>query len=126
MISQQQQDLILVSDDLKNVSIELLKEFGSVGKLLKNDNTTDPISGFISGVSSEIEVTYFREFFESKELVENMILSGDAKILFVLDEEPMANWSFIDSDLVVWNLVSPPVPTEAQGLKIAYEGHIRK
>lgn len=119
------QGLTLLSLDLQVVATDLIKEFGAIGTFLFNDNEPDPITGVKSGSSSEIEVEYFRTFYETKDLIENRILSGDAKILFVSKSKPKTNWSFKDSNFTEWNVLSF-TPIEAQGLMIVYEGHIRK
>lgn len=111
--------------DLSSVPIGLLNSFGSVGKFTKNDNDQDPISGHYAGSPTEVSVVYIREFFKSKELIENLILNGDAKITFVLDEEPSTDWSFIDRNNVQWNIKSI-VPMEDSISTVAYEAHIRK
>lgn len=115
----------MLSTDLNNVGIELIKEFGSVGKFIKNDVTIDSITQETIGTPTEISVEYYVEYYKAKEFVENRIIAGDAKLLFTLNEEPKTDWSFKDVHLHVWNILAI-APTEAQGLKIVYEAHIRK
>ena len=115
----------MLSIDLNNVAIELIKEFGSIGKFIKNDQVTDSITQEKTGASSEIDVEYFIEDYQPKEFVENRIIAGDAKLTFTLTEEPKTDWSFRDVHLQPWNILSI-APIEAQGLKVVYEAHIRK
>ena len=115
----------MLSTDLNYVAIELIKEFGSVGKFIKNDQVIDPITQEPSGESSEIEVEYYVEYYDAREFIENLITTGDAKLLFTLGEEPKTNWSFKDVHLQNWNILSVS-PIEAQDLKIVYQAHIRK
>lgn len=115
----------MLSVDLNNVAIELIKEFGSVGSFIKNDQSIDPITQEPTGESSTLSVEYYIEYYKAKEFVENRIVAGDAKLLFTLEEEPKTDWSFKDVHLQVWNILSIS-PIEAQDLKIVYEAHIRK
>jgi len=113
------------SSGMINVATNLIDEFGAMGTLILNDNQIDPITGEKSGTSSEIPVQYFRTYYEDNELIENRIINGDARIIFVLDKKPETNWSFIDSDGLKWAILSI-TPTEGQGVNIVYEAHIRK
>jgi len=116
----------LLSTDLNNVAIELISEFGSVGKFIKNDESIDPITQEVTGSSSEIDVEYYIEYYQAKEFIENRIIAGDAKLLFTLNnEEPKTDWSFRDVHLHTWNILSV-APIESQDLKIVYEAHVRK
>jgi beta-galactosidase GanA len=110
---------------LKSVAIDLIKEFGSVGYFITSQ-TIDPISGVVSGTDTTVSVTYYREYYSTKDLIENRILAGDAKLTFVSDNTPMQDWKFVDDVGDQWTIVIPPKPTEAQGLKIVYEAQIRK
>ena len=115
----------MLSTDLNSVAIELIKEFGSVGKFDKNDQTIDSITQLKTGESSKVDVEYYVEYYDAKEFIENRIIAGDAKLLFTLEEEPKTDWNFKDVHLQNWNILSIS-PIEAQDLKIVYEAHIRK
>ena len=114
----------MLSNNLQLVAIELITEFGSNGLLNINGAKPNPITGE-GGTTAQIDIKYYREYYESRELVEGLILNGDAKILTVLAMEPKTDYSFVDDTAVKWGIVSI-TPIEAQGLKIVYEIHIRK
>lgn len=117
------QGLRLLSTDLQNVSIDLINEFGSVGYLVETTTKPDPITG-LGGGESKREVQYFREYYESRELVEGVILNGDAKLMIVTPKFDTAH-SFIDDSGTLWGIVSI-TPIEEDGLDIVYQVHIRK
>lgn len=110
---------------MKNVAAGLIEQFGGTGKLIVNDDPPDPITGIGGGNGTEIEVKYFRELYEDNELVENRIINGDARLIITMDQEPKTDWSFSDSEGILWNILAI-APIEAQEMNVVYQFHIRK
>ncbi|MDM5264683.1 hypothetical protein PF327_10800 [Sulfurovum sp. XTW-4] len=115
----------MLSDDLRILSSEMIEEFGDTGLFVLDDVVPDSITGETVGVPSEVSVTYFREFYKTKDLIENLIIAGDAQILFVSDTKPKKSWKFKDSDGDQWSIIDI-IPTEVQGVKVVYKAQVRK
>lgn len=114
----------MLSRDLKNVATKLIKKFGSIGSLITKGES-NPITGEDAAPISLEEVEYFIEYYETSQLIENRIIAGDAKVIFVRVDEPHTDMIFQDVNLSKWAILSIK-PIEAQDLKIVYECHIRK
>jgi len=99
--------------------------FGDKGVFIMNDAPADPITGLSSGTNTEVAIEYFREYYEDRELIENRIINGDARLMVVMDTKPKTDWRFKDSAGKVWNIISI-TPIESQGVDIVYQVHIRK
>jgi len=122
--SQRLEDLHLLKDDLKEVAVEIIEEFGSIGTLKVLFTGPDPITGEGGEYANE-RLRYFREFYDSRELVENLILNGDAKLYITRDSKPETSCVFVDDSDVEWGIVSVTT-VAAQGGDIIYLIQIRK
>ncbi len=113
-----------------SVADELITEFGSrdkgsgIGKI-QLMLPPDPITGTGGGIDREIEIRYSIRYFETRELIDDRIIAGDAYIAFVLAESITKDSKFVSDQGVVWNIQNITEP-ETQGLKIVNKVHIRK
>lgn len=115
----------MLSTELKGIATELISEFGGQGYLNYNDVKADPITGVGANSSKRQEIRYIREYFNSEELVEGVILNGDARITFVSDTKPKTSYGFTDVNGVDWSILSI-TPIEVNGSDVVYTGLIRR
>ena len=114
----------MLKDDLSKVAIELIKEFGSKGKLLTKGGDFDILTGD-EAPSTENDIDYFYEDYGTKELVDGHILAGDAKLYTY--SEVLPNQQFKDDTGQVWNIIGNEIEKLwLQGKVVCYVSHIRK
>ena len=110
--------------DMHKVAIDLINsDFGATGKLLQKSAEVLNLDTFeMESTEKEKTIEYYLQAFESRELIENKIKEGDAKLFTFV--EPDDKDIFIDEYAEKWEIVNNQITPIYK--KTAFITHVRK